>query len=241
MNTDNFTEILDWDTHFFGRKIAKIVVGGPDEGYVEEKLQEYKLLDFDLVYVFLPGSVKLSDRLCTSYHCKLVDCKMVYRAAIGGEYEVAPSIMEFQGEASELYTLGLQAGRDSRYRMDDYFAPDDFEKLYKTWIDNSVAGPMADKIFVFKEQLHHIEGFVTVKMQGDEAFIGLIAIEARQRGKGIGSRLIAAAKRYVKDSRITSLYVATQKQNVPACTFYERNGFILKSETNIYHAWLKHD
>ena len=234
---DNFTEVLDWDTNFFGRKIAKVVVCDSDERYVEEKLSQYKALDFDLVYIFLPGDFVLSEILCSSYNCRLVDCKLIYNTYVEEEYEVSPQVVEYKGEALPLYDLGLQSGIHSRYRMDPYFAEDDFQRLYKRWIDNSVQYLIADKIFVF-DGGQGIKGFVTVKIQDEDASIGLIATDSKQRGRGVGSQLLAAVKKYVKDIGGRHLSVATQKGNGLACSFYEKNGFSLKSETNIYHAWL---
>lgn len=238
---DNFAEILDWDSCFFGKRIAKITINDPDEIYIEEKLREYKSLDFDLVYVFLKGETKLPDRLCSLYHCKLVDCKVIYQADVKGEYEVSPFITDYQGEPSGLYELALQSGVDSRYRLDDSFSESDFEKLYKTWVDNSVSGLLADKVFIYKQQEQTIEGFVTVKIRKGEASIGLIATDAPHRGKGIGSQLLSVVKQYAKNASVSTVSVATQKQNASACAFYEKNGFILKNETTIYHAWLKNN
>lgn len=234
----NFTEQLDWDSEFFGRKIAKIVLCNSDERYVEEKLAAYRSLDFDLVYIYLTAPTILSRSLCVSYNCKLVDCKMIYGIRVGEKCETSPSVVEYKGDPSQLYKLAFQSGVQSRYRTDTAFKEDDFKRLYRTWVDNSVEHLIADKVFVFNGE-EDISGFVTVRIHADDSSIGLIATDSQQRGRGIGSALVSAVKMYVKDVQAVNLTVATQKENTLACSFYEKNGFSLQSETNIYHAWLK--
>lgn len=236
---ENCTKILDWDSNFFCKKVAKIDINVWDEDYLNSHLATYKALDFDLVYIFLSGEIFLPKSIQSLYNCHLVDCKMIYNTFIEKtEYNLSPSIVDYKGDASVLYDLALQAGVDSRYKSDPYFERDDFERLYKAWIDNSVQRAIADKIFVFQEQ-KSIHGFVTVKIRDNESSIGLIATDVRCRGAGIGSMLLSVVKKYAGDSNASCLNVATQKENTGACSFYEKNGFYLESQMNVYHAWLK--
>ena len=54
---------------------------------------------------------------------------------------------------------------------------------------------------------------------------------------GIGKALMNAAKHYAYVNRL-GLEVTTQADNVPACSFYENNGFVMQSQTTVYHIWL---
>ena len=44
-------------------------------------------------------------------------------------------------------------------------------------------------------------------------------------GRGVGSALLSAVKRWSVESDAVWLEVETQDTNVPACRFYERHGF----------------
>jgi Acetyltransferases len=235
----NSTEILKWDSDFFSLKIASICVDLCDELYIKDKLSFYKALDFDLVYVFLREDALLSSSILSSYNCQLVDCKIKYGLAIEEENHThSDQIVEFDGDATELYDLGIQAGITSRYKIDSNFKEGEFERLYTAWIDNSVNHKLADKVMVYKDA-ENIVGFITLKKKTDEMAIILIAIDPKFRRLGIGGKLLSHAKKYARKEKCKKLTVATQKHNEKACLFYERFGMNIEQKTYIYHVWLQ--
>ena len=63
----------------------------------------------------------------------------------------------------------------------------------------------------------------------DLAVLWDIRVAPAARGQGIGSALLAATERWVRERGGRWLKVETQNINVPACRFYARHGFVLES------------
>lgn len=78
---------------------------------------------------------------------------------------------------------------------------------------------------------------LTYKNDGSLYDIGLVAVAPDQAGKGIGTQLMQALFRRLGAGTVVD--VATQKRNLLACRYYEKNGFKVKSIQNIYHLWIK--
>jgi len=236
----NSSQILNWDSNFFSKKIASINISSYDEEFIIQNLNLYKSKDFDLVYLFINGNSVLPTSILESFNCKLVDSKLVYSMDISKDTSIDEplDIYDFTGEPSELYDLGIQAGNESRYKLDVNFSKNDFERLYKTWIDNSCNNQLADKVLVYNVRNNNL-GFMTLKKKANDMSIILIATDQNHRGNGIGKRLFSYAKKYSKESNCQTLDVATQKHNNVACKFYEKCGMTMSSQTNIYHIWLE--
>ena len=62
----------------------------------------------------------------------------------------------------------------------------------------------------------------------DLAVLWDIRVDPQTRGLGVGSALFRAAERWARTRGCRTLKIETQNTNVPACTFYARQGCILK-------------
>lgn len=234
----NTVKYLDWDSNFFSMKIASISMNVWDKDFLFYNIEKLRLEGIDLIYLFLND-----DRFPLSISqfagkCLLVDVKRIYVFQDMVDASIEPNIELFSGRPNELYDLAIQAGIDSRYRLDPNFKSGDFERLYRTWIDNSLNGGIADYVVVYNKS-NLKAGFVTLQNKGDYMSIGLIATDKSCRRLGVGTSLLNAAKRYAFIEHLP-LKVATQAHNQSACFFYEKNGFIQQTQSLIYHIWL-HD
>ena len=237
----NNVSVLKWDSEFFKKRIASISMNFWDDDFLNEKLQELKDEKNQLVYLFLQEGITLPDAYSIKYKCNLVDRKKTYIFCKLREEVVASSnVVLYNGVPSALHDLAIQAGVNSRYHVDPDFPEEDFERLYKVWVDNSLTGVMADYVLVYRLPLGKIGGFITLKKKDNYLSIGLFATDRVYRRCGIGSALMDAAKYYAcKDGLF--LEVATQADNFPACSFYEKNGFEKQSQSTVYHIWLQHE
>jgi len=62
----------------------------------------------------------------------------------------------------------------------------------------------------------------------DLAVLWDIRVDSKTRGQGVGSALFRAVERWARARGCSTLKIETQNTNVPACTFYARQGCILK-------------
>lgn len=139
---------------------------------------------------------------------------------------------------TQLYELALISSHCSRFKIDTHFKEGECERLYRCWIEKSVCGLMSDYVFCYSIN-NSIVGMVTLKIEIGYGTIGLIAVNPKVQSKGIGTALLNAVKRALKQQNIPKLYVATQMNNQQACFFYERNNMTTNKITAIYHYWHK--
>lgn len=95
---------------------------------------------------------------------------------------------------------------------------------------------MAFKVLIAKEN-DDLAGMITLGEKDGRGDIGLLAIDSKYRGKGIGMSLINAAenefKKIFKEGQ-----VVTQQDNQAACSLYEKSGYEIEKVESIYHIWL---
>ncbi len=61
-----------------------------------------------------------------------------------------------------------------------------------------------------------------------------LVVEASQRGYGVGSALLAAARSWAVGQGMKRLRVRTRVERTEAARFYEKNGFRLKKQQRVY-------
>lgn len=234
---------LDWDSDFFHKKIGRIDYDYHQENILLTLLNESLNLDYELVYLFCPQDIFIPDNILNKYSGKLVDRKVLYTKEVTENN--CPSISFRDTNINivryddgilcpELEQLTYLSGKYSRFRNSDYFSEDDFQKLYKTWMVKSINGEIADSVYVVKEK-SEIMGMITLKHKMNRSEIGLISVSESAQGKHYGSNLISTCVKDVILKENGWLDVPTQMENKTACKFYEKQGFYIKSITNIYH------
>lgn len=213
--------LLEWDTKFFNKKIGRLDIGSNNEfDYLNQ------LKDFDIVYIYSPVKISID--------IPLMDVKVTYSKSIETVTTIINEIVQFDihnHDYNQLLELVYQSGHDSRFLKDLSFGINDYKRLYKQWIDNSID----DKgtIVLIHSDGVNIGGFVTFKSNINYSQIGLIAVDSENQGKGIGKKLIQAVEKSLISQK--RLIVATQETNKRACKFYESLGFKIIKKEFIYH------
>ena len=77
--------------------------------------------------------------------------------------------------------------------------------------------------------LHNqIIGLIVLKKNWNHyAYIEDITVDKKYRTLGVGKRLIAQAKQWAKEGNMPGIMLETQNNNVAACKFYEKCGFVI--------------
>ena len=231
-------EYLEWDSNFLGFKVGRISQLNTET--LEQALENAKSENYKLLYLFEAEDCFLPEDILQKYNGKLVDGKVLYAQELSDQvldnYEQTKRYTNSK-VSNDLLQLAYESGKYSRFKLDKNFATEVFTDMYKLWIENSVNGQIADRIYVV-EQDNKITAMVTLKEKSETLHIGLIATALESQGQGYGKQLINRTRQTAIELGLKNIEVPTQYDNMQACSFYEACGFRVKSITNIYHFWL---
>lgn len=228
-----------WDSSFFGRKIGMISL---KEKILFEDFTSFLKKSYSNGYklIYCLSDFILDFPSSTSIIYNLVDKKVIYQGNISKIYiKTLPNhIIEFKGQPSDLYELSYEAGKYSRFKKDPLFSEEEFKRLYRSWIDNSLNHTFAKKVLVSQID-DFITGFISIQRINQKINCSLIAVHPSFRKQGIGTSLFNAFMEYGVSSGCNKMEVTTQEYNKQACSFYESFGMNKISSTYVYHIWLK--
>ena len=93
---------------------------------------------------------------------------------------------------------------------------------YTTFIDNP------QKVIFFADVDGRPAGQIKlVPWWNKFAYVEELTVDTEFRGKGVGRTLMTRAIEWTKQQNFPGITLETQDNNVPACTFYEKCGFVL--------------
>jgi dTDP-4-amino-4,6-dideoxy-D-galactose acyltransferase len=241
-------ELLEWDSQFFGIRVARVVGDWLDQRRIADIDVWCRAAQVDCLY-FLSGCDRYeTTRLAEEYGFHLVDVRVslvLERCGSGCDgYENVqrPSITIRPAKDSDipiLREIAQGSYQNSRFYYDEHFSRDRCAELYAVWIEKSCHG-RADIVLVAEvADLAGPVGYVTCKMdQGDHTGeIDLVAVAEPAAGRGVGSSLLNAAKRWFQENDVVRVTVATQGRNIAAQRLYQRSGFLTHGVRLWYHRW----
>ncbi len=232
-------DLLSWDSEFFGLRIARVRLHrlGPSE--VSKVATWCKNRRVDCAYFLASGSDASTSRRAQDAGYRMVGIRASFSADLRSlpRYCAAEGVrLHDPADVEPMSTLSRGAFKGSRFYRDDHFPRRRCDALYETWLRKSCAG-WAQAVFLIGRQ-GRPDGFVTCHLDpGMAGRIGLIAVEPRSRGSGVGSRLIQAALYWFGKKGVNSVSVVTEGGNVRAIRLYEHSGFRADSLDVWYHFW----
>lgn len=228
MNIMDKPKLLSWDSDFFSFRIGLIEL---HSNIIHEKDLKEVISDFKLIYLVSENPVK------KKFEC-FYDCKIWFSIEEVEKSFIADQQVFLNNRelTPDLLQLTYESGHLSRFKRDPNFSEENFKKLYKAWIINSLKGDMADVVFVTKNK-NKITGFVTVSISEKFGTVGLIAVSPKMRGMGLGKKLIERASNFCLEQNVNELRIPTQEENLKAINFYKKLGFKEISRKYIYHYW----
>ena len=81
-------------------------------------------------------------------------------------------------------------------------------------------------------------GFCTIKVNQDEASIGLLSISSKYQRRGFSKILLSAIDYEMKKINIKNLSVVTQGRNYSALRAYQNSNFKISKTELWYHKWI---
>ena len=226
---------LQWDSDFFGLRIGRAdILSTEDSLFLAARREELKQ-QFELLYVFDPNNIGFN-----ANGARLVDEKILYSKPCEPRKQYNDIVFFKQVKPTEdLYRLALVSGGYSRFKLDERLPQGSYERLYTRWIENACPKEGTNKqILTYLDTNSIAKGMITIDYQGELGHIGLVAVDTDCQHQGIGGKIMSTLDGYLFDLGVKTLEVPTQKANIDACCWYEKNGFTIQSVLPIYHWWL---
>ncbi|MEN9807777.1 MAG: hypothetical protein RL756_2297 [Pseudomonadota bacterium] len=240
----NDFEILEWDSEFFGFSVARISNSSLDGEALNDVLSDLRKVGTTLVY--WPAASRVDAEMMSDLGGTLVDQKTTYVVDLiaqqdmtaNADTSIAP--VKATTSVSDLESLAVQAGEHSRFAVDPRIPRERFEALYRAWIHQALNQQGSGEVLINGEN-DRASGMITCGNKNGRGDIGLLAVDASQRGKGLGAKLVRAAQRWFLQKGFRVGQVVTQGSNRAACDLYSRCGYRVDTVEFFYHIWLKED
>ena len=102
----------------------------------------------------------------------------------------------------------------------------------KSWDAAAIAALLATPgAFAF----HHSDGFVLMRVAGQEAEILTLAVAPAARGQGLGRALLQAAARQAAILGAGQMFLEVSTENPPALALYAGQGFVRVGQRKAYY------
>ena len=229
---------LVWDSEAFGFTVARIE--NIDDPAAQLPVVQAQLIadGIALAYWEAPHGDEPSRLAALRNGSELINSRVLLDIGLTGQAASEPRTIVDPDPAQRcvLDELALASGWSSRFALDPRFPRPVFERLYRTWMENSLNGSFADAVIVAGEG-DAIDGMVTVSAKGGQGQIGLFGVAATARGKGVGKKLLREALGWFAREGCARASVVTQGENEVALAIYQSCGFAISAHSDVFHFW----
>ncbi|MEI7731542.1 MAG: GNAT family N-acetyltransferase [Verrucomicrobiota bacterium] len=142
-------------------------------------------------------------------------------------------------DLDRLEAIARCSHHDSRFYFDERFSRQKCDDLYANWMRKSFSG-LADEVLV-AEWNGAAAGYITCRItEPGKGEIGLLGVDGRARGHGLGPQLVGGALQWFRDRNVKTVTVVTQGRNVIAQRCYQRAGFLTDTIQLWFHRWFSY-
>lgn len=241
MTSAGVCEYLEWDSQFFGKRIARMRVPRLDEESATEIERWCVAEGIECLYFLADFSDKKTALLAQEWGFHFVDVRMTLTKVVSNMNSESSAVgFTIRGavdaDIPALRAIARNAHHDSRFYYDAHFPPEKCNEMYETWIEKSVRG-WARRVLV-ADAGRGPEGYLTCNLQqsgGGE--IGLVGVAEAARGRGVGKSLVREGLQWFAQNGATVVSVVTQGRNASAQRLYQKCGFTSHSVGIWFHRW----
>jgi len=242
MEAHSLCQYLDWDSDFFGRRIARITVNQLSREDVECVILWCNSHAIDCLYFLANSDHADTVRVAEDNKFHFVDIRVTLEKQLGDIPVVNDRV--FSGsirlckpsDVPALRAIARVSHRDSRFYYDGNFPESLCNALYETWIEKSCGG-YADAVLVAELRGQPV-GYVSCHLTDlAKGRIGLVGAGKDFRGEGLGRVLVTKSLRWFAEHGARQVTVVTQGRNWRAQRLYQRCGFVTQSVQLWYHRW----
>lgn len=230
-------ELLDWDSAFFGFRIARLRQSNATSLAISDVLAWCDRERVRCLYFLVSSKSSELIELAERNGFGMVDVRITLARESRADATSANSVRAFkETDLPSLRAIAAISHRDSRFYSDPGFPRQRCDDLYQTWIDRSCHG-YADTVLVAEHSLEPA-AYVSCHL-GSEGVgtIGLLAVAPSARGLGLGARLVAGALLFFEEAGCKRVTVATQGRNCAAQRLYQNCGFRSTTVELWFHRW----
>jgi len=238
-------EILEWDTDFFGFRVARV----RGDVLTPERVRQIdawcRQAEVRCLYFLSCANDANTTRLAEDNDFRLVDVRMTFG------YRATDAVRSTNSQASRtavvrharpedihpLQNIARESCHDTRFYSDANFPRHLCDLLYETWIKLSCEG-YADAVLV--AELDGIPvGYISCHLGREPRTgkIGLVGVSSQARGRGIGQTLVFSALEWFSTQGVQKVFVVTQGRNCAAQRLYQRCSFLTQTVQLWYHKW----
>lgn len=230
-------KLLAWDSQFFGKRVGQLDIS--THMALDNLLQLADQQQYEIVYVYSPVAIEASS--ARQYSFLDVGGCIVFaqdlRSTRFTRSQPVPEIVEYQHDTltTELIEIAFLSGHFSRFRIDPSLPMGSFERLYESWLANTLERRPKAAIYTYQTD-GRIVGLITAEWCSSKCRIGLLAVLESYQKQGIATNLIRHVRDICIAKEVYSIEVKTQLSNTSAKCLYMKNSFAERDRSFLYHA-----
>ena len=229
-------EFLEWDTQFFGFRIARITADILSTEELSSVLHWCRAERIRCLYWLVAIGERSAIQMAEEHRFALVDIRVTLEMKPKPTQRRSTRVrLAREDDLPTLLRIAGSAHTDSRFYSDPNFPRERCDELYRVWVEKSVKG-YAERVLVAEEE-NGPAGYITCHRNDYNGSIGLMAVADWARGRGLGDELVASSVDFFAASGASFVSVVTQARNISAQRLYQRSGFLTRSVQLWYHRW----
>lgn len=219
-------ELQAWESAFFGKPIYRVALSeeassAPSHASLFQGGESSR----PLYTAKIPATALRQQTFLEQQGFELIETEVRFRLALPATkaHLTGETLFATEQDLPELQQLCGTAFVGSRFRP-PYFSLAENQRFYRQWIENAVKGTFDRFCLIERAEDGRIKGAVTLRFNGDEAHIGLLAVSPHFQRQGVARRLLAAAQQQAVAAGCKWLWIATQQSNHNAVRLYQSIG-----------------
>jgi GNAT superfamily N-acetyltransferase len=240
-------QFLDWDTEFFGHRIARVNGTLLEPDLVNSVLDWCQAQAIDCLYFLAESNDPQTVWLAQENHFSLVEIRITLERSLKDwDPDTRPHssedvLIRFAEPADipVMQDIARTSYIDSRFYFDRHFTEENWQSYYATWVKKSCSGGADLALAAVKDG--EVIGYITgqVDKTTNQGIYELTGVRQAERRSGVGQELFRSGLDWYVRNNVPGIWVATQGRNVPTQRMIQRHGFLTKSCQLYYHKWFE--
>ncbi|MDX6369600.1 MAG: dTDP-4-amino-4,6-dideoxy-D-galactose acyltransferase [Gaiellaceae bacterium] len=230
-------ELLEWDTEFWGVRVARVLGGSMTEESRADLARWCVDNGVSGVYFLAEANDEETKAAAEGGGFFYTDSRVTLRKEVHKPRAVSaiPVRVAEDRDLEALEAIARSSHETTRFYHDPHFPDDRCGELYAQWIRSTYA---SDDVVLIIEHDGRAVAYVTCGLrEGNTGYIGLIAVDASMRERGLGAALAVAAHNWMVEHGVKHAAVVTQERNVAAMHLIQNAGYVVDSTHLWFHKW----